>query len=41
MQIGPVGEELFYADGRTDTTKLMVAFRKLRPRLKTTLISTP
>jgi hypothetical protein len=27
MKICPVGAELFHADGRTDTTKLIVAFR--------------
>ena len=27
MKIRPVGAELFYADGRTDMTKLIVAFR--------------
>jgi hypothetical protein len=27
MKIRPVGAELFHADGRTDMTKLMVAFR--------------
>jgi hypothetical protein len=27
MEIRPVGAELFYADGRTDMTKLTVAFR--------------
>jgi hypothetical protein len=27
MKIRPVGAELFHADGRTDTTKLIVAFR--------------
>jgi hypothetical protein len=25
MKIRPVGAELFYADGRTDTTKIMIA----------------
>ena len=28
MKIRPVGPELFHADGRTDMSKLMVAFRK-------------
>ena len=28
MTIRPVGAELFYADGRTDMTKVIVAFRK-------------
>jgi hypothetical protein len=27
MKISPVGAELFHADGRTDMTKLTVAFR--------------
>jgi hypothetical protein len=27
MKIPPVGAELVYADGQTDTTKLIVAFR--------------
>jgi hypothetical protein len=27
MQIRPMGAELFYADGQTDMTKLIVAFR--------------
>ena len=27
MKIRPVGAELFHADGRTDMTKLIVAFR--------------
>jgi hypothetical protein len=27
MKILPVGTELFYADGRTDMTKLIIAFR--------------
>ena len=27
MKIRPVGDELFHADGRTDMTELMVAFR--------------
>ena len=27
MNIRPVGAELFHADGRTDMTKLIVAFR--------------
>ena len=29
MNIGPVGAELFHADGRTDMTKLIVTFRDL------------
>jgi len=28
MKIRPVGPELFHADGRTDMSKLMAAFRK-------------
>jgi hypothetical protein len=27
MKIRPMGAQLFHADGRTDMTKLMVAFR--------------
>jgi hypothetical protein len=27
MKIPPVGAELFHADGRTDVTKLIVAFQ--------------
>jgi hypothetical protein len=27
MKIHPVGAEFFYADGQTDTMKLIVAFR--------------
>jgi len=27
MEIRPVGAELFHAEGRTDMTKLIVAFR--------------
>ena len=33
--IGLVGAELLHADGRTDMTKLTVAFRNFRARLKT------
>jgi len=29
MKIRPVGAELFHADGQTDMTKLIVAFRNL------------
>ena len=29
MKIRPVGAELFHADGRTDMTKLKVAFRNI------------
>jgi hypothetical protein len=34
MTIRPVGDELIRADGRTDTTKLTVAFRNLQNRLQ-------
>jgi hypothetical protein len=34
MKIHPVGAELFHADGRTNMTKLLVAFAILRTRLK-------
>ena len=34
MKIRPVGAESFHADGRTDMTKLIVAFAVLRMRLK-------
>jgi hypothetical protein len=30
----PVGAQLFHADGQTDMTKLTVAFRNFRTRLK-------
>jgi hypothetical protein len=30
MKIRPVAAEIFYADGRTDMTKLIVAFRNFR-----------
>jgi hypothetical protein len=33
IKICPVGAELFYADGQTDMTKLIVAFRSLPTRL--------
>jgi hypothetical protein len=38
MKIRPVGDELFHADGQTDMTKKMVAFRNLAkaPKKKTT-----
>jgi len=29
MKIRPVGAQLYHADGRTDMTKLIVAFRNL------------
>jgi hypothetical protein len=32
MKIRPVEAELFHADGRTDMTKLLVAFRKFAPK---------
>jgi hypothetical protein len=35
MQIRPVGAELFHGDGRTDTTKLIVAFRNFANAPKT------
>ena len=34
MKIRPVGAELFRADGRTDVTKLIVAFRYSANALK-------
>jgi len=34
-EIRPVGAELFHADGRTDTTKLIVAFRNSANTSKT------
>ena len=34
MKIRPVGAELFHAHGRTDMTKLIVAFRNFEARLK-------
>ena len=35
MKISPVGAELFHADGRTDMTKLTVAFRNFANAPKT------
>ena len=35
MKIRPVGVELFHADGLTDMTKLIVAFRNLSNAPKT------
>jgi hypothetical protein len=35
MKIRPVGAELFHVDGRTDTTKLIVAFRNVANAPKT------
>ena len=37
MKIRSVGAELSHSDGRMDMTKLIVAFRILRTRLKTNL----
>jgi hypothetical protein len=34
MKIRPVGAESFHADGRTDRTKLIVAFRNFAKQLK-------
>jgi len=34
MEIRPVGAELFRADGRTDMTKLIMAFRNFANPLK-------
>jgi hypothetical protein len=36
MKIRPVGAELFHADGRTDTTKLIVVFRSFAKATKIT-----
>ena len=36
MKIHPVGVELFHADGETDMTKLIVAFRNFANAPKTT-----
>jgi hypothetical protein len=43
MKIGPVGAELFHADGRTDITKLTVAFRGFMkvPKMKHKTKKTP
>jgi len=30
MKIRPIGDELFHTDGRTDITKLIVAFSNLK-----------
>ena len=35
MKIRPVGTELFYADGRTDMTKVIVSFRSFVPKNET------
>jgi hypothetical protein len=37
MKIRPLAVELFHADGRTDMTKLRVAFRDFTTRLQTIL----
>jgi hypothetical protein len=34
MKLRPIGAEFFHADGRTDMTKLKVAFRNFATRLK-------
>jgi hypothetical protein len=34
MQIRPVGVELFHADGRKDTTRLIAVFRKFADATK-------
>jgi hypothetical protein len=39
MKIRPVGAELFHADGRTDMTKLIVAFRNFANSPKNVIIS--
>ena len=36
MKVGPVGAELFHADGWTDMRKLTVAFRKFTNAPNTT-----
>jgi hypothetical protein len=38
MMIHPVGDQLFHADGQTDMTKLVVAFRNFVNSLKTDMI---
>jgi len=38
MKIRPVGAELFYADGQTDMTKLIVDFVIFRTHLKASLL---
>jgi len=38
MKIRPVGAELFHADGRTDMTKLIVAFRNFANAPKNALV---
>ena len=37
MKIRPVGAELFHADGQTDMSKLIVAFRSFEQALKRAL----
>jgi hypothetical protein len=39
MKIRPLGAELFHADGRTDTTKLKVAFRNFAKAPKNYTVS--
>jgi hypothetical protein len=41
MKICPVGNELFQADGRTDTTKVTVAFRNFSTALKERYSASP
>jgi hypothetical protein len=42
MKIRPVGDELFHADGQTDMTRLIVAFRNFATaRKKQTSVSPP
>jgi uncharacterized RDD family membrane protein YckC len=38
MKIRPVGAELFHADGRTDVTKQVIAFRNFAKALKNVII---
>jgi hypothetical protein len=38
MKIRPVGAELIHADGRTDMTKLTVAFRNYQERAKKVML---
>ena len=38
MKIRPVGAELFHADGQTDMTKLIVAFRNFVNAPKTAMV---
>jgi len=41
MKIRPVGVELFHVDGRTDMTKLIVAFRNFANAPKKTVNADP